>query len=81
MDYKDMPKYNLHYKPSPDGKGTEPLDVYATENGINVNGTEYYSKDKVDALMDALEAELREAISSGDEAVKAWATGQFQPKA
>lgn len=70
MDYKDTPKYILHYKPSPDGKGTEPIDVYATENGINVNGVEYYSKEKVDSLVEQTETEI-----------KSWATNQFQPKA
>lgn len=70
MDYKDTPKYILHYKPSPDGKGTEPIDVYTTANGINVNGVEYYSKEKVDSLVSQAETEI-----------KSWATNQFQPKA
>lgn len=81
MDYVNCPKYNLHFKPAPDGKGTEPLDVYATANGVNINGVEYYSKEKVDELLGALKTELQQAISDGDNAVKSWATSQFQAKA
>ena len=69
MDYKDMPKFIMHYNPSPDGQGTEPVNVYATDNGVNVNGTEYYSKEKVDQLLAEKDSELR-----------SWATNQFQPK-
>lgn len=70
MDYKDTPKYIMHFKPAPDGNGTEPLDVYATANGVSINGTEYYSKSKVDELISQKDSELR-----------AWATQQFQAKA
>lgn len=70
MDYKDTPKYIMHFKPAPDGNGTEPLDVYSTANGVNINGTEYYSKAKVDELVNQKDSELR-----------SWATQQFQAKA
>ena len=70
MDYKDMPKYIMHFTPAPDGNGTEPVNVSATANGVNINGTEYYSKAKVDELVNQKDSELR-----------AWATQQFQAKA
>lgn len=80
MDYVNCPKYNLHFKPAPDGKGTDPIDMYATADGININGVEYYNKEKVDELLEALKTELNQTISEGDNAVKSWADEKFQTK-
>lgn len=80
MDYVNCPKYNLHFKPVPDGKGTEPIDMYATADGININSVEYYSKEKVNGLLEALETGLRRAISDCDNAVKSWANETFLTK-
>lgn len=47
---------------------------------LKINETDYYTKTKVDELLSALETRVKNYANDQDAKVKAWASGQFQPK-
>lgn len=55
------------------------IDLTNVVNGtININSTDYYTKDKVDELLTALETRVKAYSDSQDEAVKTWVSQNFQ---
>lgn len=73
MEYKDVATYIAHID-EPNSTGTpvgDPTgaDITPNADGFLMGDEQYYSKEKVDALLSTQESTL-----------KAWATGQFEPK-
>ena len=73
MEYKDVATYIAHIDEpestgSPAGDRTG-ADITPNADGFLMGDEQYYSKDKVDELLTAKEAEI-----------KSWATNQFAPK-
>lgn len=55
------------------------IDLTNVANGtININSTDYYTKDKVDELLSALETRVKAYADSKDEAVKTWVSQNYQ---
>lgn len=77
MEYPEAPTYIAHTDGnSADGTATfqdaggNMLTVKNNDDGVAIDGTQYYSQAKVDQLLAEKDSELR-----------AWATNQFQPRA
>lgn len=77
MEYPEVPTYIAHTDGnSADGTATfqdaggNMLTVKNNDDGVVIDGTQYYSQAKVDQLLAEKDSELR-----------TWATNQFQPKA
>lgn len=84
-DYEKIPKYIMHADENTIDVPTADEDNNATEmqtnaDGFTLGGVQYYDKEKVEALIAAALQEAKSYADTQDEAVKAWASGQFQPK-
>lgn len=87
MEYKDAPTYIVHGDDvengntftATDGSG-DTIVITKVTDGYTINGTKLYSAEKVDALLSALDTKLTNLMDTKDNAVKEWASSQFQPK-
>lgn len=77
MEYPEAPTYIAHTDGNSvddtatfEDAGGNMLTVKNNEDGVVIDGTQYYSQTKVDQLLAEKDSELR-----------AWATSQFQAKA
>lgn len=77
MEYPEAPTYIAHTDGNSvddtatfEDAGGNMLTVNNNDDGVVIDGTQYYSQTKVDQLLAEKDSELR-----------TWATNQFQPKA
>lgn len=77
MEYPEAPTYIAHTDGNSvddtvtfEDAGGNMLSVKNNDDGVIIDGTQYYSQTKVDQLLAEKDSELR-----------AWATNQFQAKA
>lgn len=87
VEYKDAPTYIVHGDDTENGKTFTATDgsgdtivIAKVDDGYTINGTKLYSAEKVDALLSALDTKLTNLMGNKDNAVKSWASSQFQPK-
>lgn len=67
VDMQNTPYYIAHMD---DGNADDPSNaIVPNENGVTINGVQYYNQTKVDEL-----------ITSAKSEIQSWATGQFEPK-
>lgn len=87
MEYPNAPTYIVHGDDAESGNTFTATDgsgdtivIAKVTDGYTINGTKLYSAEKVDALLAALDTKLTNLMDTKDNAVKAWANSQFQPK-
>lgn len=87
MEYPNAPTYIVHGDDAESGNTFTATDgsgdtivIVKVADGYTINGTKLYSAEKVDALLAALDTKLTNLMDTKDNAVKAWANSQFQPK-
>lgn len=87
IEYKDAPTYIVHGDDSENGKTFTATDgsgdtivIVKVDDGFTINGTKLYSAEKVDSLLAALDTKLTNLMDTKDNAVKTWASSQFQTK-
>lgn len=87
MEYPNAPTYIVHGDDTENGNTFTATDgsgntvvIVKVDDGYTINGTKLYSAAKVDALLAALDTKLTNLMDTKDNAVKAWANSQFQPK-
>ena len=90
IPYNKIPVFTMHSDGNSDDKhfiaedaSGKSFDVDFTNvsNGVlTINSTEYYTKAKVDELLQALESRVKAYADAQDDKVKQWANGQFKLK-
>lgn len=85
VDYEKIPKFIMHADENTLDVPTADEDNNATEmqsnaDGFTLGGVQYYDKEKVESLIATALQEAKSYADTQDEVVKAWASGQFQPK-
>lgn len=90
IPYDEQPVFTAHSDGVSDDKHIILVDATGVSMDIDltnvvagtlkINGTVYYTKTKVDELLSALETRVKKYADDQDAKVKAWASGQFQPK-
>lgn len=87
MEYPNAPTYIVHGDDAESGNTFTATDgsgdtivIVKVADGYTINGTKLYSAEKVDALLAALDTKLTNLMDSKDNAVKEWASSQFQTK-
>lgn len=86
VDYEKIPKFIMHADENTIDVPTADEDNNATEmqtnaDGFTLGGVQYYDKEKVEALIATALQQAKSYADTQDEAVKAWASSQFQTKA
>ena len=90
IPYDEQPVFTAHSDGVSDDKHIILVDAAGVSMDIDltniaagtlkINGTDYYTKTKVDELLSALETRVKKYADDQDTKVKTWASEQFQPK-